>query len=229
MWNWDGIIWLDFFPPPRPPPDHLIKDSASSSRRDTPQSNYWGFISNNQITTNMQVISEGSILVWCPNCDPVPNSFKSKKLWWVWLDTPVDSAKFGSSLTTKWRLFGGLPNLKIKYHTVVDSKNRIISNLIFTLCAEHLFESRLVRLSFLLDKTSTEAVCHFNRTNKNYLKKLNMVKGQMGMFIQFLCQILHVFSSNKIMILWGEFQEMYFLRAFPGFLNENLLGQLHKL
>ena len=49
-----------------------------------------------------------------------------------------------------------------------------------------------------------------------------MVKGQMGMFIQFLCQILHVFSSNKIMILWGEFQEMYFWRGFPGFLNERI-------
>ena len=71
--------------------------------------------------------------------------------------SPFFSAKLDRPKNKVKTFFGGLPNLKIKYRTAMDSKKHIISNLTFTLYAEHLFESRLVRLSFLLDKTSMEA------------------------------------------------------------------------
>lgn len=80
------------------------------------------------------------------------------------------SAKLDRPRNKVKTFFGGFtqPQNQVS-HRNGFKKSYIISNLTFTLYAEHLFESRLVRLSFLLDKTSMEAVCHFDWTDKNYL------------------------------------------------------------
>ena len=154
------------------------------------------------------------ILVWCPNCDPVPNSLKSNNFagFVHTLFIPFLFSQIGPSKKQSEDSFWGvLPNLKIKYRTAMDSKMHIISNLTFTLCAEHLFESRLVRLSFLLDKTSMEALCHFDWTNKSYLNSWTWTKVKWGCLFEFWV------NSSKNSDCLRLVSRDVFLKGLPGF------------